>query len=343
MIDFDEFTLDIKIFSGKSFHEIIEGYQRPTIIHLEGRDKTRPIFVSTLLHGNERSGVEAMTMLIDKYLEKGLPVSLTWLIGNVEAAKHDKRFMPLGEDFNRIWHEDNRAVRGHLVARVCELMKANPYTVCIDVHNNTGVNPYYSCIAKLDRKHLYFASLFSSTAIYFRQPETSQTIFLSSLLPSITLECGRSIDKGGARLAAQFIDDLMLFKSQVNRLARKLNVFRSEYRLKIRGKIGIEIDDKTRVHLAEPNKIIIFSNIEKLNFCELNEKTCIGLAANLSLDDIFEIDPMHEDDKAEVGVLVENGKIYLEKGTIASMFSTNIEAIYSDCLCYLMSKEHYDL
>ena len=54
-------------------HELLDG---PTLIHLPGR-REPPLFVSTLLHGNEVTGMLAVQELLRRHLEGGLPRALS--------------------------------------------------------------------------------------------------------------------------------------------------------------------------------------------------------------------------------------------------------------------------
>ncbi|HYA80090.1 MAG TPA: succinylglutamate desuccinylase/aspartoacylase family protein, partial [Methylocystis sp.] len=79
--------------------ELLRG---PTLFDLPGRD-SRPLFVSTLLHGNEDSGLIAVREVLRRHAGRDLPRSLLLFIGNVEAAAQNLRMTPEQPDFNRIW------------------------------------------------------------------------------------------------------------------------------------------------------------------------------------------------------------------------------------------------
>ena len=83
-------------------HSVLNG---PTLFHLEGRHK-EPLFVSTLLHGNETTGLQAIQKLLIKYKEQTLPRSFSFFIGNVQAAQKKLRRLELQPDYNRTWPYD---------------------------------------------------------------------------------------------------------------------------------------------------------------------------------------------------------------------------------------------
>src|SRR5690606_973677 len=75
----------------------------PTLIHIDGT-RPLPLFVSVLLHGNEHTGWNAVRALLGRYHGRPLPRAVSLFIGNVQAARENRRFLPGQADFNRIWH-----------------------------------------------------------------------------------------------------------------------------------------------------------------------------------------------------------------------------------------------
>src|SRR5690625_904974 len=81
-------------------HEKLDG---PQLFHLPGRVK-QPLVVSVLQHGNEISGWDAVRHLLgNTYARQTLPRSLILMIGNVEAAAKNRRYLPGQPDFKRCW------------------------------------------------------------------------------------------------------------------------------------------------------------------------------------------------------------------------------------------------
>ena len=148
--------------------DLFDLLEKPTLIHLEG-EKKEPLFISTLLHGNEDTGFYALQNILKKYQEKPLPRSISIFIGNPEAAAENKRRLERQVDFNRIWpgtHEDFLA-EAHMMKQVTDTMREKNTFLSIDIHNNTGRNPHYGCINVLDRRYLALAGMFSNIVVYF--------------------------------------------------------------------------------------------------------------------------------------------------------------------------------
>ena len=51
----------------------------------------------------------------------------------------------------------------------------------IDIHNNTGLNPHYGCVNRLDPPFLHLATLFSRIVVYFKRPLGVQSAAFASV------------------------------------------------------------------------------------------------------------------------------------------------------------------
>ena len=66
----------------EDLHEVLK---TPTLFHLEGVNP-QPLFICTLLHGNETTGLYAIQRLLKKYKEQALPRAISLFVGNIAAA-----------------------------------------------------------------------------------------------------------------------------------------------------------------------------------------------------------------------------------------------------------------
>ena len=105
--------------------------------------------IACLMHGNEPSGFQAVVDL----LRRGdrFPFDLWVLIGNVRAAIQDglyaHRHLDDQEDFNRVWDvgpATTRMRRG--AAAILEELRSADLEAAVDLHNNSGRNPYYAIL-----------------------------------------------------------------------------------------------------------------------------------------------------------------------------------------------------
>ena len=107
-----------------------------------------------MLHGNETSGLVAIQQFFRSILERdSSEMSFLVLLGNPLAFSQNKRLVNGQLDRNRIWQlKGNHA--DHLLAKsVIDKIINFPLVCAIDIHNNTGKNPYFCCVNRLIKIH----------------------------------------------------------------------------------------------------------------------------------------------------------------------------------------------
>ena len=160
----------------------------PTLLSLAGK-KSEPLFISVLQHGNEHTGFEAIKKVLQKYRNEQLPRSLEIFIGNVSAAAEHERRKDEQVDYNRVWpgHQYGECAEADMMQMILNRMREKRIFASIDIHNNTGLNPHYACINKMDSQFIYLATLFSRTIVYFTRPLGVQSLAFSEYCPSVTV------------------------------------------------------------------------------------------------------------------------------------------------------------
>ncbi len=320
--------------------ELFASLGGPTLFHLAGR-RQPALFVSVLLHGNEDVGWRAIQSLLHKHQGRPLPRALSLLIGNVEAAQSNVRHRPDQPDFNRVWpgseldDTPTHAVMRHVV----DQLRERGVFASVDLHNNTGWNPHYACVTRLDPQHLQLAALFSRTAVYFQRPRGVQTMAFADFTPAVTCECGKVGDESGVRRAAEFLEaclHLSEFPSHPPEL-NDLHLFQSIATLTIPTRVKFQFAGSNHAGNDMESHLTLRGDLEQLNFQELAVGTCLGWTNNQTST------PIHVTD--EVGRLVtdeylqvDNGEVRLRQGVIPAMLTQNCEVIRQDCLGYLMNR-----
>ncbi|WP_455367123.1 M14 family metallopeptidase, partial [Kaarinaea lacus] len=192
---------------------------KPTLIHLSGH-REPPLFVSVLLHGNETAGYYAIQELLKKYHNATLPRSLSIFIGNIEAAKFGRRRLDNQVDYNRIWTHSgfqSDAPEAKLMQQVVDEMRRRKVFVSIDIHNNSGLNPHYACVNRMDNAFYQLAILFSRTVIYFIRPQGVQSQAFAEICPAVTVECGKTEHRLGVTHAMEYIESCLGLSELPNR------------------------------------------------------------------------------------------------------------------------------
>jgi succinylglutamate desuccinylase len=308
----------------------------PTLIHLPGRQEL-PLFVSVLMHGNETVGWDAIKRLLGRYAGgKQLPRALSLFIGNVQAAARGLRRLEGQPDYNRVWPgcETSGTPEHAMMARVIEMMGRRRPFASVDVHNNTGINPHYACVNRLDSRFLHLANLFGRTVVYFLRPRGVQSMAMAELCPAVTLECGKVGQAHGVEHALEYLDACLHLTEHPKHpiVDQDIDLFHTVAQVKV--------PDAVSFSFVPGHADILFTpDLDHLNFRELPAGTALGAVNGTGR---FTLDVRDEAgrDVADRYFRLDEGRIYLRRPVMPSMLTVDENVIRQDCLCYLM--ERYD-
>lgn len=313
----------------RELHRLLDG---PTLIHLPGR-RTPELFVSLLLHGNEDTGLVALQEVLRGHAGRVLPRALSILIGNVSAAREGVRRLDHQPDYNRIWpgcdlhagtpeHAAMSEVRG--------IMAERGLFASIDIHNNSGLNPHYGVVTRLDSDNLHLALLFSRTVVWFRGAVGSQTAAFSSLCPSVAVECGKPGNRASEAQAARFIDGCLHMAEFPCHGVREhdIDLYHTVATVKVPGALSFGFGD--------PEADIDFdARLDHMNFRELEVGTLFGHTRH---EAPLEVSDEAGQDVAAAFFSVANGALRLARRAMPAMLTLDARAVRQDCLCYLMER-----
>jgi hypothetical protein len=305
----------------------------PTLIHLPGR-RPEPLFVTVLAHGNEGTGFYAVQALLQHYRDKELPRALSIFIGNVRAASEGRRFLDGQSDYNRVWPGTDKQAspETRMMRQIVDGMHARQAFASIDVHNNTGINPHYACINRVDNQFLHLASLFSRTVVYFIRPLGVQSMAMSYVCPAVTIECGKPEHEYGMTHARDYIDACL----HLNELPRHpvsshdVELFHTVAIVKVPETVSFGFgDDAVDLQLV--------GNLDHLNFRELQAGTRLGRVepgAAVMLD----VCDDNGQSVYERYFAIEDDMLVTARPLMPSMFTLDKRIIRQDCLGYLMER-----
>ncbi len=305
--------------------------KQPTLIHLEG-DRQPPLFVSILLHGNETTSWLAMRELLRKYQNRKLPRSLSVFIGNIEAARYRQRHLPHQPDYNRIW-QGGESPEQLMARQVIAEMQSRGVFASIDIHNNTGRNPHYGCITRLDTHSRHLARLFSKIVVHYTSPKTVQSYAFGEFCPAIVVECGQPDVADGTSHALEYVEtclNLDSFDNLPDSAIADIDLFHTVAIVKVSKEINFSFT-------SEPDDDITFPDgMDCLNFCELP----VGAKFGKAKTDKAYLLAVSEDgeEKSDRFFQIENGEIILKVPVMPSMLTLNTDIVRQDCLCYLMQR-----
>ncbi len=319
-----------------ALHQQLPG---PTLIHIRGQNP-QPLVVSVLQHGNEDTGWEAMRSLLKhRYADRDLPRSICLLIGNVAAARLQLRRLDGQPDYNRCWPQSGQADQAdnpdpcvQLFHHYTELIRSLRPFAAIDIHNNTGLNPHYSAINRIDWRMIHLARLFSETVVYFTVPHGTLADAFSEFCPAVTLECGQAGNVHGTDHAMDYIekclrlpciDDTPLSSEQTQLYHMLATVYVSP--------------DLKFGFMPEKSTLSFIANLDHLNFHELAPGTLLAYLHGHSSRCLLALDH-YGNDITDNCFSFTNGMLRTLRPLMPSMLTPDVRVIRQDCLCYLMER-----
>ncbi len=312
--------------SAREIHKILKG---PTLIHLSGKRKP-PLFISVLMHGNEDTGLIALQKLLIKYTGKELPRALSIFVGNVKAARYNQRHLDSQPDYNRIW-KDGTAPENNMAMQVIQSMRKLGVFISVDVHNNTGLNPHYACVNRVDYRFLKLATVFSRRVVYFIKPEGTQSMAFAEICPSLTLECGQPGHEYGTEHVLDYLEGCLHLAEVTKGLIHEHDM------ILFHALATIKVPRNTEFGFGSEDADICFvENLDTMNFQEIPKGTVLGKvrkssAARLSIRDEYGADV------SEKFIEIKDNVIYAARKITPSMLTLDKDAIRKDCLGYILT------
>jgi len=314
-------------------HTMLDG---PTLVHLPGRNP-RPLFVAVLQHGNEDTGWEAIRRLLrSRYSRDPLPRSLALLIGNVEAAHFRRRHLDHQPDFNRCWPTgkagEPESPWHAMFAVLTEHMRHLDPVASVDVHNNSGRNPLYAAVNRIENRTLQLACRFSRTVLHFTEPAGVQSLCFSSFCPSVTLECGQAGREDGTDHTLAYLDQCLHLEELPDRMPPPdaLQLCRMTATVTVPKATSFGFHPDTR-------GMRLVADLDNMNFREMPPGTRL---AHVGDNKARGLQVTHHDgrDISEDCFEVRDGTLVTRRPLIPAMLSIDETIIRQDCLCYLMER-----
>jgi len=308
-------------------------FPEPALLHLPGK-QAGPLFVSVLLHGNETSGLSAVQALLKRQADKPWPRAVSFFFGNVQAARAGLRRLDGQPDFNRVWPgtEMEACAETCMAQAVNDEMAGRGVFAAIDIHNNTGRNPAYSCIERLDAATLGLAALFDPLVIFSPSPKGTQTGAFARLCPAVTLECGQPGEPAGMEKAVGFIEACLRLPA-IPRQAPPLDLFHALAQVTVRENLSFSLTDPKA-------DLLLRAELDQLNFTELPPGTVFGQVAVHHPGAPLPLVARTDDgvDVAADFFSIVDGRLVLKRSAMPCMLSLDERIIRQDCLGYLMER-----
>ncbi len=225
------------------------------------------------------------------------------------------------------------------MAEAVDVMAGRGVFASIDLHNNTGCNPHYACLDRLDPPSLHLATLFSRTVVYFTSPRGVQAQALSRLCPAVTLECGKVGERHGVEHARDFLDaSLHLSALPTHPVpAHDLDLFHTVARMRVPDGVEFGFDPGQK---PLEGTIQFSPDLDRLNFRELPAGAALGWVHGHGVR--LEVRGGDGRDQTAHYLEVEDGELRLRVPVMPSMLTRDALVIRQDCLGYLMERYRLD-
>jgi hypothetical protein len=303
----------------------------PAALRIAGRDRSRSRVVTTLLHGNEPSGVRAL----HAWLREGIvpAVDALLLIGNVEAATAPPgfahRMLPGHRDLNRCFLGPFEGVDGRLARALLDAIRSARPEAVVDIHNNTGHNPPYGVGVEPRKQVLALTAMFGDR---FVESDLQIGALIEAIrdLPSVTAEVGRS---GDPRADAQALAGIRSFLTRDPLFppgpAPSLRHLVEPMRATLRPGARVAVSD----HPEEGRELTVSSDLDRHNFETLAAGTAIGWVKNSVCP--LELRDGAGRDRASDYFRVEGPRLITRRAFVPIMITTDPAIAESDCLFYV--------
>ncbi len=338
-IDFSEINIlkDPDLFTLRSdYNQFLLSISGPTIIDISGQDQSRTRVFTTLIHGNEPSGLIGLHRWMTSLKGNSRPVTnLRFIICSPESASHapifSHRFLEDGMDLNRCFGTEldyGFFERANLIAKA--IKEVNPEVV-IDLHNTSGFGPAFAVSTNKTELALSLTSLFCSSLIL-------SDIRLGALMEQdfgceiITIECGAGSDPQAHEIAYFGIEQL----TQIDDISschfnRNVDVFLQPLRLQIKPGIELHFNDVDE----GLSGLTLVNNVEQFNFGIFRKEQMLGWVDSYGLSNLQIIDQYGDDVISEYFELRDN--LLISKMDLNIFMATHVKNIAkSDCLLYLI-------
>ncbi len=332
------FTNPGKEILGQDAIQFLRNLGRTSWIDIKGVDESRSRVITTLLHGNEPSGLLSLHRWL---LTNPRPVTnICVLIGAVDTALElpifAHRMLPHQRDFNRCFRAPFDGLQGRLARSIIERLELlQPECIC-DIHNTSGTGPSFVIATADGTQTRVLAEKFCRRMIVtdFRLGSVME---LKVGCPAITIECGGAQDSEADEVASQGLeciateDDLFMQGngSDMYDLPDELEVLFSPLRVEL-------VPVATIAYEEEPSELAdvsITPTIEHQNYGVTHQDYRLGWVGAGGLPSLSARDAAGQE---QVHTLLreDNGWVYPAQNLRIFMATTNATIAATDCLFY---------
>ena len=318
---------------GNNVEQFLQMLGGPTWLRLPGQDRSRTRALSTLLHGNEPSGIRALF----NYLRSGEQpaVDLLCFIGAVEAALAPPGFahrhLPDHKDLNRCFREPFVLSEGQIALEVLKQFRDAKPDALIDLHNTSGRSPAYGVTTQLGAAQKTITALFAPHLILTDLRLGALMEATEFDFPTITVECGGAGDPASDWVASHGLNQYARTESvlDLNPAFDSVTVFQHPVRVELRegmrvmyGRERLDDADLTMCHDADRHNFGVVNAGEVLGWLGPHGLEVLCARNSSGKDLVHEI--FHE----------QSGCLVVSQSGHILMMTTEPHIAMGDCLFY---------
>lgn len=309
---------------------------RPTLIRVPGTGAQPPRAISALLHGDEITGLQAVLRMLRR--RRTYPFDLYVLLGNVPAALAGDgfahRYLDDQEDFNRVWGlpAADTPLR-QAAAEILDRLRAADLESLVDVHNNTGDNPFYAIATRQRPEVLNLATLFTTTLLHWDLGAHTLMEALEDDCAAVAVECGLP---GRPQSLAFAVDGLRRYLGEPPLATDR--IVRDHERLGRLRRVVVAEDVRFRFGGQPDGEIdlALDAGADVHNFVELPAGHRLGRLRSPGAVGM----PLRATDAAGIDVTddhfrIDGQALVTRVATTPVMMTRTVEAVRKDCLLYL--------
>lgn len=324
---------------GASPSDAVRWLDAPTLIRVPGRGEQAPRAVACLLHGDESTGLEAVLRILKRGLTYAFDVYV--LIGNVRAAADQPgfahRYLDDQEDFNRVWGLDTPTTGQRLAADgILARLHAAGLEALVDIHNNSGNNPFYAVAPRDEPRDLNLATLFTSTILAWDLTAHTLMEALPADTAAVAVECGLP---GRPESLAFALDGLRRYLGEpplpTDRVVRDFDVLGGLRKVTIRPEVQFRFGTHHHDRVdGDDVDFVVAADADLHNFVEVPAGHVIGhvrpgavLPLQAAAADGTDVTATH--------FAVEGDRVVTTAPTTPVMMTRTVDAARRDCLFYV--------
>lgn len=307
----------------------------PTLILIPGQDASRVRVVSTLLHGNEPSGLFALHHWLQSSDRPAVTIAV--LVAQVGTALQAPGFawrsLPGEPDLNRCFSAPFVGASGELATAILRAVECLRPEALIDIHNTSCRGPAYAVTTSETVKPLSLASLFCDMVVLTHLRMGTLINATESLCPSVVVEVGGSQDPSAHQVARRglerFVSSRELF---IGADAGALQILRHPVRVLLRPGATVDYGDCPNGSAS----VTLRSNVFELNFTPTPPGTELGWVGPQGLDALVAKDDDGVERVTDLFVSVD-GRLKTRRSIQFFMITTEPAIAQQDCLFYAVA------